>query len=141
METYLKSKYYNSDVQIGAMKSLYPQFKVKKRGQFEIEFTGELQAKPELPIYTISIEYLGDNTPKVKVIRPVLVENPPHFYTQSNTLCLYHPNDYKWRKERLVAKDIVSWTAAWIYFYEAWLQHKVWLGPEADHSAEKNLLI
>lgn len=129
---------YNSDVQIGAMKSRYPQFKAKKRGQYDIEFVGDLIVKPAFPVYTVSITYRGDARPLVKVIKPELVENPPHFYKETQSLCLYHPKNYHWVKEKLIAKDIISWTAAWIYFYEVWLQKDKWYGPEAEH--EDNLL-
>ncbi len=115
------------------MKSRYPQFKAKKRGQYDIEFIGELTVKPVFLVYTVSITYRGDLRPLVKVISPNLVEDPPHFYKESQSLCLYHPKNYNWAKEKLIAKDIVSWTAAWIYFYEVWLQKGVWYGPEAEH--------
>lgn len=136
--TFLKNKYYNSDIQINAMKSRYPQFKAKKRGRYDIEFIGDLIVKPAFPVYTVSITYRGDVRPLVKVIKPELVEDPPHFYKETQSLCLYHPKNYHWAKEKLIAKDIVSWTAAWIYFYEVWLQKGVWYGPEAEH--EENLL-
>lgn len=127
------NKYYNSDIQIGAMKSRYPQFKVKKRGQYDIEFIGDLIVKPVFPIYTVSITYRGDLRPLVKIMKPELVTEPPHFYKASQSLCLYHPKNYHWTKEKLIAKEIVSWTVAWIYFYEVWLQKGVWYGPEAEH--------
>src|SRR5690554_4516026 len=98
------------------MRSHYPQFKVKKKSSCEFEFIGDLQVKPELPVYTVSITYRGSLNPLVKVLSPKLVDDPPHYYKQSKTLCLYHPNNYKWKKNKLVATDIVSWTAAWIYF-------------------------
>jgi len=135
---FLKNKYYNSDIQIGAMKSRYPQFKVKKRGQYDIEFIGDIIVKPVFPVYTVSINYRGDSRPLVKIIKPELVEDPPHFYKESQSLCLYHPKNFHWVKEKLIAKDIVPWTAAWIYFYEVWLQKGVWYGPEAGH--ENDLL-
>ena len=116
------------------MRSKYSQFKVKKKSKSEFEFIGDLQVKPEFPLYTVSITYRGSLTPLVKVLSPELVSNPPHFYKQSQTLCLYHPDNYKWIKEKLVATDIVSWTAAWIYFYEVWLQKGIWYGPEALHT-------
>jgi hypothetical protein len=136
--TFLRNKYYNPDIQIAAMKSRYPQFKAKKWGQNNIEFIGELIVKPVFPVHTVSITYNGNLRPLVKVIKPELVENPPHFYKESQSLCLYHPKNYHWTKEKLIAKDIVAWTAAWLYFYEVWLQKDVWLGPEADHG--NNLL-
>ncbi len=132
-----KNKYYNYDIQIGAMKSRYPQFKAKKKGQYDIEFIGELLVKPELPIYTVSIKYQGNLRPIVKVLQPELVVDPPHIFKESRSLCLYHPSNYYWTKEKLIAKEIVSWTAAWIYFYEVWLQTGVWYGPEAHHITPK----
>jgi hypothetical protein len=127
------SQYYNSDIQIWAMKSRFPQFKAKKREMFDIEFIGDLVVKPTFPIYTVSITYRGNLRPLVKIIKPELVEKPPHFYRQSKSLCLYHPKNYKWGKEKLIATDIISWTAAWIYFYEVWLQEDIWYGPEVEH--------
>ena len=85
------------------MRSKYSQFKVKKKSKSEFEFIGDLQVKPEFPLYTVSITYRGSLTPLVKVLSPELVSNPPHFYKQSQTLCLYHPDNYKWIKEKLVA--------------------------------------
>ncbi len=115
------------------MKSRYPQFKAKKRGRFDIDFIGDLKVSPLFPTYTVLINYRGDLRPYVKIIMPALVEDPPHFYKESKTLCLYHPQNYNWTKEKLIAKDILPWTAAWIYFYEVWLQTGNWYGPEADH--------
>lgn len=133
-------KYYNPDIQIWAMKSRYPQFKARKLGPYEIEFTGSLMVKPSFPEYNVSITYQGNNRPLVRVLKPTLVEKPPHFYKESQTLCLYHPNNFCWSKEKLIAKNIVSWTAAWIYFYEVWLKEDKWYGPEADHSQDLELL-
>ena len=41
--------------------------------------------------------------------------------------------NYNWNVDKLIAKDIVPWTAAWIYFYEYWLRTGEWVGPEAPH--------
>lgn len=132
-----KTKPLNPEVQIGAMHKRYPHFKAKKLGEGKIEFIGELQVKPELPVYTVSIIYRGNSNPIVKVLNPELVAEPPHIYKKSRTLCLYHPANYHWSGEKLIAKEIVSWTAAWIYFYEVWLQQGKWYGPEAAHTTPK----
>lgn len=121
------------------MKQRYPQFKSKKRGMYDIEFTGTLKVKPELPTYTISVQYRGNKSPIIKVINPVLVENAPHIYAAERNLCLYHPSDFNWRKEKLIANEIIDWTAVWIYFYEVWLQTDKWYGPEAPHNIAKTL--
>lgn len=121
------------------MKQRYPHFKSKKRGKYDIEFTGDLQVKSELPIYTISIRYRGNKSPIVKVIKPALVDNAPHIYPTERNLCLYHPANFNWCKEKLIANEIMEWTAVWIYFYEVWLQTNKWYGPEAPHDIPKKL--
>jgi hypothetical protein len=138
MAKYQKSKPYNPYIQIGAMKSYYPQFQAFHRKQEEIEFIGDLQVLPELPAYTVSITYDGDKRPKVKVLNPELVEDPPHCFPGSKNLCLYHRDNYHWTGAKLIAKDIVPWIAAWIYFYEVWKQTGIWYGPEVEHSIPKN---
>lgn len=115
------------------MRHLFPQFKVIKRGQYDMEFIGDLQARPNFPIYTVSITYRGSATPLVRVVNPQLVESPPHFYKKEKALCLYHSKDFKWKKEKLIARNIVAWTSAWLYFYELWLRDDKWYGPEVDH--------
>lgn len=132
MGQFNRRKYYNPNIQIEAMKSNYPQFKAEKKGN-EIEFVGTLDVKPEFPTYTVSITYRGANNPRVKILSPKLVEKPPHFYHSTKSLCLYLEKNFKWRKEKLIAKEIVAWTSGWIYFYEVWLETGEWYGPEAEH--------
>lgn len=130
----LRTKPYNPDRQIWAMKDRFPQFRFVRRGKYDIEFIGDLHVRLNFPVYTVSIRYRGSAPPLVKVLNPKLVDKPPHFYRDQSALCLYHPKDYHWTKEKLIASNIVSWTAAWIYFYELWLRDDKWYGPEADHS-------
>lgn len=130
-----KLKPYNKNVQILAMKSRYPQFKVKVKKNGYIEFKGILRVKPELPEYEILIIYRGSLSPIVKVLNPKLVDKPPHVYPPDNNLCLFHPDNFKWKKETLIASEIIEWSSAWIYFYEVWLQYGIWYGPEAKHNS------
>jgi hypothetical protein len=124
----------NISLQINAVKRFFPSFRHKIFGNDEIIFTGELQPKLSLPVYTISIHYRGNKSPIVKIISPALVEKPPHFYHDTQSICLYKPSNFKWEANKLIAKVTIPWTAAWIYFYELWLQNgNVWEGPEAIH--------
>ena len=115
------------------MRSRFPQFRVKQKGRYDITFTGDLHVKDIYPVYTLSIHYQGDLYPSVKILRPTLVDKPPHFYRKENEPCLYKPKNYAWNRTKLIATDIVPWTAGWIYFYETWLRTGDWLGPEAEH--------
>ena len=133
MAIYNKRKQANHPlVQIGAMKSKFPQFQNKRKGN-SIVFTGDLLVTPELPIYNVSVEYRGNLRPVVKVNFPALVENPPHFYKEDKSLCLYHNDNFKWNTNKLIAKEIMHWTISWIYFYEYWKQTGEWIAPEVPH--------
>ena len=136
MGNHYKKRFLPADKQILSMRSEYPQFIAKKHGG-DVEFIGELTVKSEFPTYKVSILYRGDKSPRVRILSPKLVEKPPHFYYLTNSLCLFKPKNYKWYKNRLISKDIVSWTAGWIYFYETWLEKGKWLGPEAIHDTDK----
>jgi hypothetical protein len=117
--------------QIASMKSRYPEFTHCVRSGV-LSFTGDLMILPKLPIYNITITYNGSRIPKIIVNSPKLVENPPHTFSD-NSLCLFHRSNYNWTKDCLIAKNIVGWTAAWIFFYEYWLQTGTWAGPEVSH--------
>lgn len=117
-----------------AMKAKYPQFKASFDKDRNIVFNGFLHVKPELPIYQIRIIYRYNMPPLVLIISPTLVEKAPHIYSNTNSLCLYHKNNFKWSSSKLIANEIMGWTAGWIYFYEFWLQSGDWVGPEVPHN-------
>lgn len=119
------------------MKTKFPQFQVIQNGN-KLNFIGTLKVHENLPEYKIKVEYRGASQPYVSVISPKLVANAPHIYPYSRHLCLYRPDNYKWTSRKLIAQDIVPWTAAWIYFYEYWLRTGVWVGPEAPHIQAKS---
>jgi hypothetical protein len=118
-------RYYSTIHQVNFMKSAYPQFKQVWRNDYEVEFIGTLHVSEKFPEYKVSILYRSERAPIVKMLNPLLVEKPPHFYQNTGSLCLYHPCNYKWVSGKVIAKDIVPWTSAWIYFYEVWLKTKV----------------
>ena len=133
MVAYQQAKYYPPLIQVNAMRAKYPQFKAKHDKNGDIIFTGELQVKPELPVYTVKIIYRGDRNPRIYILNPVPVEGAPHIYPDTESLCLYHPKNFRWHGSKLIADDIMGWTAGWIYFYEYWLQTGDWIGPEVPH--------
>lgn len=135
MAVYQKTKPYNPAIQVQAMRARYPQFTYKKNKNGNIVFTGKLQVKPELPVYTLQVVYRGDSRPQIFILDPLPVPDAPHIFKNTGSLCLYHADNYKWTARRLVAYDIMGWTAGWIYFYEYWLQNnREWIGPEISHN-------
>lgn len=125
----------NDVVQIEAMKKLYPHFHwFLKKG--DLVFKGNLFITKEMPVYNVSVVYRRAKNPKVFINSPILKKNAPHRYREGN-LCLYHPSNFKWTGRQLIAKYIMGWTIAWIYFYEVWLETGIWYGPEVLHKEDK----
>ena len=130
-----RPKPYNVAAQVVAMRAAFPQFSFKK-GRSEprfITFIGEVQAHETMPVYTLKISYRYNLQPLVQVISPQLVAEPPHFYPATQSLCLYHPRDFTWRKDVSLASEIVPRAVGWVFFYEKWLQSGIWFGDEAPH--------
>ncbi len=126
---------YSPLAQVMEMRRLYPQFNAETLNSREniITFTGQLQPHENMPVYTIRVIYRGGKSPRVRVVSPALVENPPHFFHSIQALCLYHPRDFKWTKETSLAQTILPWANAWLYFYEVWKETGEWYGEEALH--------
>lgn len=130
-----RRKPYRVSAQIVAMRRLYPQFKVQASlsdPRF-LTFIGQVQAHETLPVYTLKISYRHNQPPLVQVLAPELVAAPPHFYADTQSLCLYHPRDFVWQREVSLATEIVPRAVGWVYFYEKWLQSGEWFGDEASH--------
>lgn len=117
--------------QIASMKQLFPSFVCKAKGDSLI-FIGTLRVKDYFPEYKVKIIFEGNSTPKVCIVSPQIVDGAPHVY-EEGFLCLYHPSNFHWNADKLLAKTIIPWTASWIYFYEYWLRSGEWLGPEVKH--------
>jgi hypothetical protein len=96
---------------------------------------GTLQPRLTSPTYHIDIHYRLTSVPKVCVVSPPLAPQAPHLYSDG-TLCLYWPVEWQWRSDTLIAETIIPWTAAWLYYYELWLDTGTWLGP-SSHDAQR----
>lgn len=130
---YYKTTYHRDDtLQMRTMKSKFPNFESYKEGK-DLVFKGTLQVDPSFPVYTVKIVYRGNERPLVSILSPDVRHNAPHRYN-GGYLCLYHPSVFNWNGQRLICKEIMTWTAAWIFFYECWKQTGEWYGPEIPHS-------
>jgi hypothetical protein len=113
------------------MQRAYPQFACRgTRGRYT--FRGDLQPNAEGETYAVEVTCRPGAIPRVRVLSPVLDDDAPHRF-KDGSLCLFHPRIFEWHGGRLVSDYIVPWTAAWLFFYEHWLDLGVWLGPEAPH--------
>lgn len=85
------------------------------------------------PTYRVRIDYKPEKSPKVYVVAPTLVGNPPHVY-KGGHLCLYW---HEYDNSMGFGETIVPWTAEWLYFYELWQVRGEWLAPESPHKGPK----
>lgn len=119
------------------MLELFPQFKSEVLRDGGVEWTGVLRPTSDSPAYTIRIVHAVDRSPKVFVSRPRLAAGAPHIYSDGS-LCLYWPDEWRWRASDSIAETMVPWTAIWLYHYEVWLITGEWLGPSSPHSLRPN---
>ena len=85
--------------------------------------------------YSYKVVYDGCSPPKVWILSPNLVSNPPHVY-KDNSLCLYYPTEQPWKYGRSsLYSHIIPWTHEWILYYEIWKITGVWEHPEINHGS------
>ena len=87
--------------------------------------------------YIICLNYEKGFSPRLWVVEPdfMMHSRLPHVYA-NNRLCLYHPDNFTWTRDKDIVQTLMFWAAAWIEFYEMWAETGVWLGPEAEHKQE-----
>ncbi len=77
--------------------------------------------------------------PDISIVHPILDDKVHHTFQNKKSLCLFHPEDYKWNEGISISKEMIPWAFMWIYFYEVWLETGEWLGPEHPKSKQINL--
>ena len=107
----------------------FPNFSYRNRHGKAL-WHGSLQPQPTSPAYQVEIQYRLMDIPKVRVLSPHLASHTPHLY-RDGSLCLYWPAEWRWQQDTLIAETIIPWTAAWLYYYELWLDTGTWLGPSS----------
>jgi hypothetical protein len=91
---------------------------------------GEIKSTLFAKDYIILIEKKEKKSPKVFILKPEIVKK--HVYPD-NSLCFYSYKNFKWSDNFYISDYHIPWTAAWIYFYEAWLITGIWFADEVEH--------
>jgi hypothetical protein len=111
-----------------------------KPGSKQLECYGVLQPTEESEEYIVLIEYDGEKSPSVYVIKPILqLDIDAHMYSDGS-LCLYYPDEDPWRHKKNIADTIIPWTAEWLVYYELYQITGKWLGPYVPHGEDKDSL-
>lgn len=78
--------------------------------------------------------FLNGRFERVFVQTKNLIMKPDTHFNGDGSLCLYHPILDLKDKSYMELKDIIPWISEWLYYYDKYLEYKVWLGPEHPHS-------
>lgn len=98
-------------------------------GYGSLEFNGRIYHFKLLysPFYPIRFE-------RIMVETKNLIKSADTHFNGDGSLCLYHPIlDLKGQLYHDLV-GIIPWISEWIYYYDKYLEYKIWLGPEYPHN-------
>lgn len=127
-------------IQSQQLKRLFPNSTVSVKRN-KLVWIGEVKPTPMSETYTLKIEYMFGERPRVVVLKPKLIKRPnerlPHVYT-GNELCLYRSKYNEWNSLMFISATILPWSILWLLYYEIWLVTGYWSGSKAEHPAIKD---
>lgn len=71
---------------------------------------------------------------RVMVETKNLIKCADTHFNGDGSLCLYHPIFDLKGKPYLDLLEVIPWISEWVYYYDKYLEYKVWLGPEYPHN-------
>lgn len=135
------------NAQIAAMRRLWPQFKLEKRPNGLLIWTGIIQPKAQQ--YAIIVVWKAEllDRPYVGILSPAIKPRPnctyeqiPHliFNTKNpeqSGLCLFDPDGNEWSESDLIAETTMLWASEWLLYYELWHLDGRWLGKSVGYES------
>ena len=94
---------------------------------------GTITPSPGCDEYIVRIRYDYEKVPRVEIMQPRITPSSKIHMYGCGALCLYDPRETPWQRTDNIHEKIIPWTAEWLVFYELYLIHRKWLGPEAPH--------
>ena len=71
---------------------------------------------------------------RVTVETKNLIKCADTHFNGDGSLCLYHPFFDLKGKPYLDLVEVIPWISEWVYYYDKYLEYRVWLGPEYPHN-------
>jgi hypothetical protein len=126
-------------IQKALIEKFFPCFRCRYQQHERLECIGQITPAVYCPSYKILIRYRYEGVPTVWITDPLITPSPDIHMYKDWSLCLYFPEDDRWKISDDVHKKIIPWVAEWLVFYELYVLTDNWLGPEAPHAPpEKN---
>lgn len=121
------------------IEKFFPCFRCRYRQHERLECIGQITPDVHCPAYEILIQYQYERVPRIWITSPPITPSPEIHMYKDRSLCLYFPDDDRWKISDDVHRKIIPWVAEWLVFYELYQLIGKWLGPAAPHaSPEKN---
>ena len=123
------------------LRSLFPQGVIRCMAD-RISWEGMLKPTPDSRTYHVRMDYTLGNSPHVRILSPDLhhlagSRKLPHTYKQAEKrICLYYPDGRLWRPQMSLAVTVMTWTLAWLVFFELWLMTDIWYGRGKGHPGD-----
>ncbi|WP_129539354.1 hypothetical protein [Flavobacterium sp. 140616W15] len=100
-----------------------------------IEGKGSLELNNRKYDFTIFCSpFLPGRFERIRVETKNLKKSFDTHFNADGTLCLYHPIKDLNGKPYMELIDVIPWISEWVYYYDKYLEHKVWIGPEHPHN-------
>ena len=129
MLTDVPTRQLNLAVQMGHLRSIFPDSFSRIKDHCELEWRGQLKPSAFSETYVVGLSYRMGKRPRVEVLEPELVmpdrRSKIHMF-RDDSLCLFFKDE--WTKDMVIAKTILPWTSEWLLHYELWLVTGRWHG-------------
>jgi hypothetical protein len=127
---YFRKRHLTVAQQVYFMRELHPQFRVTTNRGHRARWIGDLRPSSLSDIYRVEISYTIPRRPEIRVLSPELRIRPglkrlPHVFDEDK-LCVHQAHE--WAGDLSIAKTIIPWIMAWLYFYEVWYATGFWEG-------------
>lgn len=108
-------------------------------GGNQLLWRNRMQPSSLSDFYEVVIQYSLKSIPNIFVLSPQLslakgAVSLPHVYdSKLQKLCLFHPQQQRWKSSYLLANTVVPWALEWLLHYEIWVGTNEWHGGGIEH--------
>src|SRR6266436_872027 len=100
------------------IEKFFPCFRCRYQQPERLECLGHIAPNIHCPTYEIVLHHKYGGVPTVWIKNPPITPSPEIHMYEDRSLCLYFPEDDRWKISDDVHRKIIPWVAEWLVFYE-----------------------